>query len=87
VTIDVRSNHPSGLLLGFSLNAAWVAAAQVRGAQGGVSGSLGAASLLVPKKGKGLAVQSVALRVRLILSQSARAGTFAWPLAVVVAPA
>jgi hypothetical protein len=87
VTIEVRSNNPSGLVLGFSLNAAWVAAAQVRGAQGGVSASTGAASLLVPKEGKGLAVQSVALRVRLILGQSARAGTFAWPLAIVVAPA
>jgi hypothetical protein len=87
VMIEVRSNNPSGLVLGFSLNAAWVAAAQVRGAQGGVSASTGAASLLVPKEGKGLAVQSVALRVRLILGQSARAGTFAWPLAIVVAPA
>lgn len=87
VTIDVRSNTPSGLVLGFTLTAAWVTAAQVRRAQDGVSGSTGAASLLVPKEGKGLAVQSVALRVRLILGQSARAGTFAWPLAVVVAPA
>jgi hypothetical protein len=87
VTIDVRSNNPSGLVLGFSLNAAWAAAAQVRGAQGGISVSKGAASLFVARKGKGLAVQSVALRVRLILGKSARAGTFAWPLAVVVAPA
>jgi hypothetical protein len=87
VTIDVRSNNPSGLVLGFSLNAAWVTAAQVRGAQGRVSVSKGAGSLLVRKQGKGLAVQSVALRVRLILGESARAGTFAWPLAVVVAPA
>lgn len=87
VTIDVRSNHPSGLALGFSLTAAWVTAAQVRGAQGRVSVSKRAASLLVPKEGKGFAVQSVALRIRLILGESARAGTFAWPLAVVVAPA
>ncbi len=85
VEVDVRTNHPRGAMLGFSVNSSALRSVRVQESRG-ADLSAGGASVRVAKEGAGLRTQTVSVRVRLELARDATPGTIARPLAVFVAP-
>lgn len=83
VELGIRSNHPGGVVLGFSLNSQQLEAVDVQAAQGGYPHPAG---IFVPQPERGLRAHSVSLKVRLKLAPQARPGTIAHPLSVFLAP-
>ena len=78
VEIGVRSNHPSGVRLGFTANSAQLSAVDVEG---------GGSSLLLVQQARGLQRQTVWVRLRLKLAPGAVPGNIAFPVSVSLTPA
>ena len=78
VEIGVQSNNPAGVRLRFVAKSAQFAAVDVEG---------GGATLFLVQPGRGLQRQKVSVRLRLRLAPGAAAGTVAYPVSVVLAPA
>jgi hypothetical protein len=86
VEVEIRTNNPGGVLLGFNLNSPQVNGARFEGQDLQLSVAAGAAVVLVPKAGAGLATQTLRLRTRLMLAPGAKPGVIAWPVALFIAP-
>lgn len=86
VEIEVRTNNPGGVVLGFNLNSPQVSGARFEGEDLQLSVAAGAAVLRVPKAGAGLSTRTLRLRTRLMLAPGAKPGVIAWPVALFIAP-
>ena len=86
VEVEIRTNNPGGVMLGFNVNSPQVAGARFEGEDLQLSVAAGAAVLMVPKTGVGLRRQTLRLRTRLVLAPGAKPGVIAWPVALFVAP-
>jgi hypothetical protein len=86
VEIEIRTNNPAGVMLGFNLNSTQVRAVHFDGQDLQLSVATGAAVVLVPKAGVGLRSQTLHLRTRLDLAPGAQPGVIAWPVALLIAP-
>ena len=86
VEVEIRTNNPGGVMLGFNLNSPQVSGARFDGQDLQLSVAAGAAVVLVPKVGVGLRSQTLRLRTRLMLAPDARPGVIAWPVALFIAP-
>jgi mannitol/fructose-specific phosphotransferase system IIA component len=86
VEVVIRTNNPTGVMLGFNLNSAQVRAAHFVGEDLQLSVATGAAVVLVPKAEAGLRSQTLHLRTRLELAPGAQPGVIAWPVALFIAP-
>lgn len=86
VEVEIRSNNPGGVMLGFNVNSPQLAGARFEGEDLQLSVATGAAVVLVPKTGVGLRTQTLRLRTRLMLAPGAEPGVIAWPVALFIAP-
>jgi hypothetical protein len=86
VEVGIRTNDPSGVVLGFELGSPLVRAVHFDGEDLRLSVAAGAAAVRVPTAGAGLRSRTLRLRTRLELAPGARPGVIAWPVAVFVAP-
>jgi hypothetical protein len=86
VEVEIRTNSPNGVMLGFNLNSPLVRAAHFEGEDVQLGVNTGATVVLVPKIGVGLRKQTLQLRTRLMLAPGAQPGVIAWPIAVFIAP-
>ena len=86
VEVDIRTNHPGGVVLGLVLNSPDFAAVGVEAFEGGTR-LASSATVFVPQLQRGLRARTISLKLRLKLSPDAAAGTVAFPLTVSLAPA
>ena len=86
VEVEIRTNNPGGVMLGFNVNSPQVSGARFEGEDLQLSVAAGAAVVLVPKTGVGLRSQTLRLRTRLMLAPGAKPGVIAWPVALFIAP-
>lgn len=86
VEVEISTNNPGGVMLGFNVNSPQVAGARFEGEDLQLSVAAGAAVVLVPKTGVGLRSQTLRLRTRLMLAPGAEPGVIAWPVALFIAP-
>lgn len=86
VEVEIRTNNPGGVMLGFNLNSPLVSGARFDGQDLQLSVAAGAAVVLVPKVGVGLRSQTLRMRTRLMLAPGAKPGVIAWPVALFIAP-
>jgi hypothetical protein len=88
VEIGIRTNHPAGVMLDLSPNAAELESVDVREAQGAdVRPAVRAASVFVPQSGPGLRARTVWLKLRVKLAPGAAPGTIVHPFTVSLSPA
>jgi hypothetical protein len=78
VEIGVRSNHPSGVRVGFVAASAKLSAVDVQG---------GGSTVFLAQAGRGLQHQKFSVRLRLKLAPGAAAGSIAYPVSVFLTPA
>ncbi len=84
--VAIQSNSPSGYLLEFATEADFMRHILVKGLDTDVQvGPLGGA-VMQPSSGSGVTRVTLALRFRFELSESARQGTYSWPIRLSVAP-
>ena len=86
VEVEIRTNNPGGVMLGFNVNSPQLSGARFEGEDLQLGVATGAAVVLVPKAGVGLRRQTLRLRTRLLLAPGAKPGVIAWPVALFIAP-
>jgi len=85
--VDLRTNHPSGVVLWLALNSPRFTAVHASGFERGAPLSSGGVAVLVPQGERGLRARTVSLKVRLTLAPDAAPGTVDFPVTVSLAPA
>lgn len=82
----IRNNSPQGYMLDFASEGEFFRGIQVRGLGHDVQMGPNGGMVAQPGAGWRAARMMVALRFRFVLSESAQAGTYPWPVRVSVAP-
>lgn len=84
VQIGLRSNHPAGVMVGFTPNSAQLTAVDVQ--QDGSARAAGS-TVFVPQQQRGLQHHNLLLKLRVKLAPAAIPGRIAFPLSVSLTPA
>lgn len=85
--VELRTNHPAGVVLWLSLNSERFAGVHASGFEDGAALDSGGVAVLVPQRSRGLHARTVSLKVRLMLAPHAAPGRVAFPVSVSLAPA
>lgn len=86
-TIEIRSNSPSGFMLSIESQAEFARGTEVRGLGGMTAfGRFGGVLVVKGTQGGGMQTTPVQLSFRILLSDDAQPGHYAWPLQVSVLP-
>ncbi len=86
VEVNIRSNYPGGVVIGFAINSPYLSGLDVRASEGNTP-LVAAATVFVPQRERGLRARSVSLKLRLKLAPHAVPGTIAFPVTVSLDPA
>jgi hypothetical protein len=84
--LAIRCNSRSGYMLTFDTRGDFVRQTQVQGIGNDVQIGSGGGVIARPAEGRGMGKATLALNYHFVLSDSAQAGTYGWPIQVSVTP-
>jgi hypothetical protein len=85
--MEVKTNSPSGILLGISLNSPAFTGALVSGPSGTSRITPGMPTLVIAASGQGMRTESVSLRMRIELAGNAEPGVIVMPVSLLLSAA
>lgn len=86
VQVNLRSNYPAGVVIGFTLNSPYLSGLNVQASEGGTP-LAAAETVFVPQREPGLRARSVSLKLRLKLAPHAVPGAMSFPVTLSLDPA
>lgn len=84
--VAIRSNSPHGYMLEFASQGDFMRQVLVKGLSSDVQLSPAGGAVMQPATGSGITRTTLQLGFRFLLAQSARPGTYAWPMHLSVTP-